>query len=76
MTDGELLPPAVLQRKAVVYVRQSTQAQVEANYRYHVGYRDAEHPGGQEDGNLRFLREFDCALLQPGAAVDPNGSGR
>src|SRR5215210_1527681 len=29
MTDGELLPPAVLRRKAVVYVRQSTQAQVQ-----------------------------------------------
>src|SRR5215210_317401 len=31
MTDGELLPPAVLKRKAVVYVRQSTQAQVQLN---------------------------------------------
>src|SRR5919112_1629708 len=31
MTDGEILPPAILQRKAVVYVRQSTQIQVEAN---------------------------------------------
>jgi hypothetical protein len=29
MMDGEILPPAILQRKAVVYVRQSTQAQVE-----------------------------------------------
>lgn len=29
MTDGELLPPAVLKRKAVVYVRQSTPAQVQ-----------------------------------------------
>jgi len=29
--DGELLPPAILQRKAVVYVRQSTQTQVETN---------------------------------------------
>jgi DNA invertase Pin-like site-specific DNA recombinase len=29
MTDGDLLPPAVLKRKAVVYVRQSTQAQVQ-----------------------------------------------
>jgi len=29
MTDGELLPPAVLKRKAIVYVRQSTQAQVQ-----------------------------------------------
>src|SRR3954462_5801672 len=31
MTDSEILPPAILQRKAVVYGRQSTQAQVEAN---------------------------------------------
>src|ERR1700676_2433754 len=29
MTDADLLPPAVLKRKAVVYVRQSTQAQVQ-----------------------------------------------
>ena len=29
MTDAELLPPAVLKRKAVVYVRQSTPAQVQ-----------------------------------------------
>ncbi|WP_404386337.1 recombinase family protein [Caenispirillum salinarum] len=29
--DGDILPPAVLQRKAVVYVRQSTQTQVEVN---------------------------------------------
>jgi excisionase family DNA binding protein len=31
MTDVELLPPAILQRKAVVYVRQSTQSQLEEN---------------------------------------------
>ena len=31
MTGADLLPPAVLKRKAVVYVRQSTQAQVETN---------------------------------------------
>ncbi len=31
MMGAELLPDAVLKRKAVVYVRQSTQAQVEAN---------------------------------------------
>lgn len=31
MMDGDILPPAILQRKAVVYVRQSTQAQVELN---------------------------------------------
>ena len=31
MTDADPLPPAVLKRKAVVYVRQSTPAQVETN---------------------------------------------
>jgi DNA invertase Pin-like site-specific DNA recombinase len=31
MTSPELLPPAVLKRKAVVYIRQSTQAQVQTN---------------------------------------------
>lgn len=31
MTGADPLPPAVLKRKAVVYVRQSTQAQVETN---------------------------------------------
>jgi excisionase family DNA binding protein len=31
MRDGEILPPAILQRKAVVYVRQSTQSQVDVN---------------------------------------------
>ena len=36
---------------------------VERHYLFHVGYRDPSHPGGREDGNLRFIREFDCALL-------------
>ena len=31
MTSIELLPAAVLKRKAVVYIRQSTQAQVQTN---------------------------------------------
>ena len=31
MTGADLLPPAILKRKAVVYVRQSTQAQVQLN---------------------------------------------
>lgn len=38
---------------------------VAGHYLYHVGYRDAAHAGGREDGNLRFIREFDCALLDP-----------
>ena len=31
MSSADLLPAAVLKRKAVVYVRQSTQAQVQTN---------------------------------------------
>ena len=31
MTSSELIPPAILQRKAVVYVRQSSQSQVQTN---------------------------------------------
>ena len=31
MTSSDALPAAVLKRKAVVYVRQSTQAQVQIN---------------------------------------------
>lgn len=31
MTNADLLPAAVLKRKAVVYVRQSTQTQVQTN---------------------------------------------
>ena len=31
MTDADLLPPALLKRKAIVYVRQSTPAQVQSN---------------------------------------------
>jgi DNA invertase Pin-like site-specific DNA recombinase len=31
MTSTELLPATVLKRKAVVYIRQSTQAQVQSN---------------------------------------------
>jgi hypothetical protein len=37
---------------------------VEAHYKRHVGWKSASHPGGLEEGNLRFLRELDCALLE------------
>lgn len=37
MTSGNLIPTAVLKRKAVVYVRQSTQAQVQLTLRASVG---------------------------------------
>jgi protein tyrosine/serine phosphatase len=49
---------------------------VEANYRYHVGYRDAAHPGGLEEGNLRFIRDFDCALLQSGGTATTESGPR
>ncbi|MSP63953.1 MAG: hypothetical protein EXR72_27155 [Myxococcales bacterium] len=44
-------------------VNREAPERVEANYRRHVGWRDAAHPGGLEEDNLRFIREFDCALL-------------
>ena len=37
---------------------------IEAIYRYHVGYRDEQHPGGFEPGNLDVIRDFDPKLLQ------------
>ena len=54
MINAELLPAVVLNRKAVVYVRQSTQAQVQVNLESHrrqddlvgdarrLGFRDIE----------------------------------
>jgi hypothetical protein len=38
---------------------------VEAHYKFHVGWQDAQHPGGFEEGNLRFIQSFDCSLLDP-----------
>jgi len=38
MTNADLLPAAVLKRKAVVYVRQSTQAQVQTNLESQPGF--------------------------------------
>lgn len=49
-------------------VNGAAMAEVEAHYRRHVAWRDPAHPGGAEEGNLRFLRDFDCARL----AVPPN----
>jgi hypothetical protein len=48
---------------------------LEANYRYHAGYQDAEHPGGYEPSTVRFIREFDCQLLSTtGSASSAAGS--
>lgn len=41
---------------------------VEGHYKAHVGWRDPEHKGGYEEGNVRFLREFDCRLLDTAVA--------
>lgn len=48
---------------------------VEAHYRYHVGYRDPQHAGGLEEGNLRFIRDFDCGLLKTAAGAAASGTG-
>jgi hypothetical protein len=36
---------------------------IEAEYKRHAAYGSAEHPGGYEALNLRFIKEFDCSLL-------------
>ena len=45
MANNELLPSAVLRRKAVVYVRQSTQAQVQTNLEGPERVNDFATPG-------------------------------
>ena len=37
---------------------------IEAEYRRHSGYVSSEQPGGYEELNVRFIREFDCSLLE------------
>ena len=39
---------------------------IEKQYRRHVAYTDDRRPGGFEPLNLRFIREFDCALIRTG----------
>jgi hypothetical protein len=36
---------------------------IDAHYRYHTGWRSSKDPGGGEEGNLRFIHDFDCSLL-------------
>jgi hypothetical protein len=38
--------------------------QVEKTYKRHTAYRSEKEPGGYEELNLRFIREFDCRLLK------------
>ena len=44
---------------------------VEAHYHYHVAWKDASHPGGAEEMNLRFIQDFDCSLLGDGKPANP-----
>jgi hypothetical protein len=37
---------------------------IEAEYRRHVAWRSEAEPGGFEPLNLRFIKEFDCSLLE------------
>jgi len=38
--------------------------EIETTYKYHVGYKDEDHSGGFEQGNLDFIGEFKQELLQ------------
>lgn len=44
-------------------VNHAPEAIVEAHYRFHTAFIDPAHPGGAEDLNLQFIRDFDCSLL-------------
>ncbi len=37
---------------------------IDAEYRYHTNYISEDRPGGFEEINLRFVKDFDCSLLQ------------
>jgi hypothetical protein len=41
-----------------------TPEQIEITYKRHTAYRSDKEPGGYEELNLRFIREFDCGLLK------------
>jgi len=40
---------------------------IEAEYRVHTEYRSPEVPNGYEPGNLRFIADFDCGLINASA---------
>ena len=63
MTDADLLPPALLKRKAVVYVRQSTQAQVQPRPDPPIGLAVADP----------VMVTFDSVQLQPDSAIAAPG---
>jgi hypothetical protein len=41
---------------------------IESEFKRHVAYESEKAPGGFEPRNLRFVREFDCSLLEPRGA--------
>lgn len=49
----------VLQR----VINQMPMEDIAAEYRYHVSYKSEEQPGGFEQGNLDFIRDFDPNLI-------------
>ena len=49
----------VLQR----VINQMPMEAIAAEYRYHVSYKSGEQPGGFEQGNLDFIRDFDPNLI-------------
>ena len=54
--SADLLPPDVLKRKAVVYVRQSTQAQVQPTSRASVGNTTSStKPGARVFGDVEVI---------------------
>jgi len=66
MTSTDLMPAALLARKAIVYVRQSTQSQVMTNLesqRRQYDLVDVARQRGFRD--IEGKRSFPCALTQP-----------
>lgn len=40
-------------------------ARIEADYKRHVGWQSAAHPGGFEAQNLDFIQHFPCEMIRP-----------
>ena len=59
MASADLLPAAVLKRKAVVYIRQSTPAQVQSNLESRRRQYDLDLRVGQDEDDARSLDQCD-----------------
>lgn len=46
-------------------VNKASAQELEKTLKKHVAYKSEHKPGGFEEGNLRFIREFDCSLIKP-----------